>query len=62
MIEQLTNLYRECLKPQTRILDLMNSWVSHFPDDLEFSHAMISNLRQVSKKTPQLNNVSFCDF
>ncbi len=37
-IDQLTNLYRECLQPQTRILDLMSSWVSHLPDDLEFAH------------------------
>ncbi len=37
-IDQLTNLYREKLTPQTRILDLMSSWVSHLPDDLEFDH------------------------
>ncbi|MGK7884722.1 MAG: class I SAM-dependent methyltransferase [Crocosphaera sp.] len=37
-IDQLTNLYQERLKPQTRILDLMSSWVSHLPDDLEFDH------------------------
>ncbi len=37
-IDQLTNLYRERLKPNTRILDLMSSWVSHLPDDIEFAH------------------------
>ncbi|MDJ0581914.1 methyltransferase domain-containing protein [Crocosphaera sp.] len=37
-IDQLTNLYQERLKPQTRVLDLMSSWVSHLPDDLEFDH------------------------
>ena len=37
-IDQLTNLYRERLKPNTRILDMMSSWVSHLPDDLKFSH------------------------
>ena len=37
-IDQLTNLYREKLTPQTRILDLMSSWVSHLPDDVEFDH------------------------
>lgn len=37
-IQQLTDLYRERLKPNTRILDLMSSWVSHLPDELEFSH------------------------
>ncbi|MEG3843331.1 SAM-dependent methyltransferase, partial [Microcoleus sp. herbarium14] len=28
-IEQLTDLYRERLKPNTRIFDMMSSWVSH---------------------------------
>ncbi|MBW4488444.1 MAG: class I SAM-dependent methyltransferase [Trichocoleus desertorum ATA4-8-CV12] len=37
-IQQLTDLYRERLKPQTRILDLMSSWVSHLPDEVEFAH------------------------
>lgn len=37
-IDQLTNLYRTYLKPQTRILDLMSSWVSHLPDEIEFTH------------------------
>jgi SAM-dependent methyltransferase len=37
-INQLTNLYREKLKPNTRILDLMSSWVSHLPPEMTFSH------------------------
>ena len=37
-IDQLTNLYRNRLKPNTRILDMMSSWVSHLPDEMEFSH------------------------
>jgi hypothetical protein len=37
-IDQLTNLYRDRLKPQTRILDLMSSWVSHLPEEMEFAH------------------------
>jgi hypothetical protein len=37
-IEQLTNLYREKLQPNTRILDLMSSWVSHLPEEVEFAH------------------------
>ncbi len=37
-IDQLTTLYRNRLKPQTRILDLMSSWVSHLPNDIEFDH------------------------
>lgn len=37
-IDQLTELYRERLKPNTHIFDMMSSWVSHLPDDIEFSH------------------------
>ena len=37
-IDQLTQLYSDRLKPNTRILDLMSSWVSHLPEDIEFSH------------------------
>lgn len=37
-IDRLRELYRERLKPDTRILDLMSSWVSHLPDDIEFAH------------------------
>jgi SAM-dependent methyltransferase len=37
-IQQLTNLYRERLKPQTRIFDMMSSWVSHLPEEMEFEH------------------------
>lgn len=36
-IDRLTNLYRERLKPNTRILDMMSSWVSHLPEDIEFA-------------------------
>lgn len=37
-IGQLTDLYREHLRPQTCILDLMSSWVSHLPPEMEFAH------------------------
>ena len=37
-IDRLTNLYRERLKPNSRILDLMSSWVSHLPSDVEYAH------------------------
>lgn len=37
-IDQLTTLYRNRLKPQTRVLDLMSSWVSHLPNDIAFAH------------------------
>jgi SAM-dependent methyltransferase len=37
-ILQLTDLYRERLQPNTRILDLMSSWVSHLPEEMTFAH------------------------
>jgi SAM-dependent methyltransferase len=37
-IDRLTNLYRDRLIPNTRIFDMMSSWVSHLPDDLQFEH------------------------
>jgi SAM-dependent methyltransferase len=37
-IQQLTDLYRERLQPQTRIFDMMSSWVSHLPEEMTFEH------------------------
>ncbi|NNK94206.1 MAG: class I SAM-dependent methyltransferase, partial [Desulfobacterales bacterium] len=34
-IEQITSLYGSLLSPNTTILDLMSSWVSHIPPDLK---------------------------
>ncbi len=34
--DRLTNLYRDRLSPQTRIFDMMSSWVSHLPDETIF--------------------------
>lgn len=33
----LTAVYRDCLPPGARVLDLMSSWVSHLPDELRLS-------------------------
>ncbi|WP_315788918.1 class I SAM-dependent methyltransferase [Fischerella sp. JS2] len=37
-IKQLTDLYRDRLQPNTRILDMMSSWVSHLPEEMQFAH------------------------
>ncbi|MGL5192749.1 MAG: class I SAM-dependent methyltransferase [Chroococcales cyanobacterium] len=37
-IDQLTALYRDRLKPNSRIFDMMSSWVSHLPKDMTFAH------------------------
>ena len=39
-IDRLTNLYRQQLKSNTRVLDLMSSWVSHLPEEMEFELAV----------------------
>jgi SAM-dependent methyltransferase len=36
-IDALTAVYREILPPRGAILDLMSSWVSHLPEDVEFT-------------------------
>ncbi len=45
-VEQLVALYRERLKPQSRLLDLMSSWISHLPDDLTCAHVEGHGLNQ----------------
>lgn len=37
-IDQLTDLYRQRLQPQSRVLDLMSSWVSHLPQEMGLAH------------------------
>lgn len=56
-IQRLTDLYRQRLIPHSRILDLMSSWVSHLPEDVEFDwvegHGM--NEEELAKN-PRLNH------
>ncbi|MDR7898784.1 methyltransferase domain-containing protein [Thermosynechococcus sp. JY1334] len=39
-LARLTDLYRQYLKPQMRVLDLMSSWVSHLPPELSFAEVV----------------------
>ncbi|MCW6035717.1 class I SAM-dependent methyltransferase [Spirulina subsalsa FACHB-351] len=56
-IDQLTQLYRERLKPNSRILDLMSSWVSHLPDEVEFAHVEGHGMNEEElRKNPRLNH------
>ena len=56
-IDRLTNLYRERLKPNSRILDLMSSWVSHLPTDVEYAHVEGHGMNaEELAKNPQLDN------
>ena len=56
-IDRLTQLYRDRLQPQTRILDMMSSWVSHLPEEMEFArvegHGM--NAEELARN-PRLDN------
>lgn len=36
-IQRLTDLYRDRLTPDSRIFDMMSSWVSHLPEDVDFA-------------------------
>lgn len=56
-IQQLTQLYRERLQPQIRVLDLMSSWVSHLPEEIEFAHVEGHGLNaEELAKNPRLDH------
>jgi hypothetical protein len=56
-IQQLTDLYRDRLSPNTRIFDMMSSWVSHLPDEMEFEHVEGHGLNgEELAKNPRLNH------
>lgn len=55
-ISTLTNLYRERLRPGTEILDLMSSWVSHLPSDVEYKRVVGHGMNaQELAKNPRLD-------
>lgn len=55
-IDRLTNLYHDRLTPNTRIFDMMSSWVSHLPDDLQFEHIYGHGLNAAElAKNPRLD-------
>lgn len=39
-IASLTQLYRERVNPGSEILDLMSSWVSHLPEEVEYKRVV----------------------
>lgn len=56
-ISQLTELYRRELQENTKILDLMSSWVSHLPPEMKFSHIEGHGMNEEElKKNPRLNH------
>lgn len=56
-IQQLTDLYRDRLQPNTRIFDMMSSWVSHLPDEMTFAHVEGHGMNaEELAKNPRLNH------
>jgi SAM-dependent methyltransferase len=55
-IQRLTNLYRQQLQPQTKILDLMSSWVSHLPSEIDFAEVVGHGLNEAElARNPRLD-------
>tara|TARA_Y100001968_G_C19149994_1_gene615706 strand:- start:39 stop:692 length:654 start_codon:yes stop_codon:yes gene_type:complete len=44
---RLTSLYSEYLKPNTILLDLMSSWVSHLPENITFKKVLGHGLNKI---------------
>ncbi|MBW4663680.1 MAG: class I SAM-dependent methyltransferase [Chroococcus sp. CMT-3BRIN-NPC107] len=56
-IRQLTDLYRQRLKIDTYILDMMSSWVSHLPDEMKFARVEGHGLNgEELAKNPRLDS------
>jgi SAM-dependent methyltransferase len=56
-IQQLTQLYQQKLAPQSRVLDLMSSWVSHLPEEMDFAHVEGHGLNaEELAKNPRLDH------
>jgi hypothetical protein len=56
-IDRLTQLYRDRLQPHTRIFDMMSSWVSHLPEEMEFAHVEGHGMNEEElARNPRLNH------
>jgi SAM-dependent methyltransferase len=56
-LQQLTDLYRERLQPHSVIFDLMSSWVSHLPEEMEFEHVEGHGLNEAElARNPRLDH------
>jgi SAM-dependent methyltransferase len=55
-IEAVTQLYRELLSPGGAILDLMSSWVSHLPPEVQYQRVVgLGMNREELQANPRLN-------
>ncbi|KAI3474941.1 hypothetical protein Pfo_030252 [Paulownia fortunei] len=62
-ISTLTNLYREILRPEMEILDLMSSWISHLPEEVKYKKVVGHGLNaQELARNPRLDYFFVKDF
>ena len=55
-IQQLKELYRLKLTPGSTILDLMSSWISHLPEEIEFEEVVGHGMNEAElARNPQLD-------
>ncbi|MEM8828264.1 MAG: methyltransferase domain-containing protein [Cyanobacteria bacterium P01_G01_bin.19] len=56
-IDRLTELYRDRIPPNSRVLDLMSSWVSHLPQDVKYDRVVGHGMNEEElAKNPQLDH------
>ncbi|MEI6379543.1 MAG: class I SAM-dependent methyltransferase [Cyanobacteriota bacterium ELA615] len=56
-VRKLKQLYSQKLQSDSRILDLMSSWVSHLPETIQFSHVEGHGMNQEElAKNPRLDH------
>ena len=56
-ITRLRDLYQQELEPDSRILDLMSSWVSHLPAQMQFAHVEGHGMNEAElAKNPRLDH------
>lgn len=56
-IDRLGKLYRDRIRPHSRVLDLMSSWVSHLPEDVPYTEVVGHGMnREELAKNRQLSS------
>jgi SAM-dependent methyltransferase len=61
-VSELTKLYKQRIKPGSAVLDMMSSWVSHLPKDVEYSRVDGHGLnREELEKNSQLTSIKVQD-
>ncbi|MCB1693632.1 MAG: methyltransferase domain-containing protein [Pseudomonadales bacterium] len=57
-IDALTTFYREVLSPSDRVCDLMSSWISHLPDDVNYNRVVGLGMNEAElRRNPRLDEL-----